>query len=141
MNACGSGTRFWKEQTSSIRGAQRRGCSGSASSHPATSWQISTGGFAWSGRSREPTLTTDGKLCHQEIFSQQPPIWSQRQLNSHAREELEEKSILLCSVWRGIRLTLSHRTQIMTQSGGGCTSSGVASWRTGRRIDARVAEH
>ena len=45
------------------------------------------GGSAWSGRSREPTLTTDGKSCHQEILSQ-PPIWSQRQPNSHVREGL-----------------------------------------------------
>ena len=29
---------------------------------------------AWSRRSVEPTLTTEGKLCHQEILSQ-PPIW------------------------------------------------------------------
>ena len=42
-------------------------------------------------------------------------IWSQRQLNSHPREELEEKSILLRRIWRGIRLMLSHRTQIMTR--------------------------
>ena len=30
VNACGSGTLFWKEQTSSIRDAQRRGCLDSA---------------------------------------------------------------------------------------------------------------
>ena len=52
-----------------------------------------------------------------------------------------EKSILLRSVWRGIRLTLSHRTQIMTQSRGGSTSSREISWRMGRRIAARIAEH
>ena len=46
-----------------------------SSSRPATS--TLTGDSAWSGRSREPTLTTDGKLCHQEILSQ-PPICSQR---------------------------------------------------------------
>ena len=63
-----------------------------------------------------------GKLCRKRILSQ-PPIWSQRQLNSHAREELEKKSILLRSVGRGIWLTLSHGTQIMTQSPGGYTSS------------------
>ena len=68
-------------------------------------------------------------------------IWSQRQLNSHAREELEEKSILLRSVWKGIGLKLSHRTQIMTQSRGGYTSSRAISWRMGRRIAARVAGH
>ena len=139
VNACGSGTRFWKERTSSIRGAQVRGCSDSASSHAATLWQISTGGFAWSERSREPTLTTDENLCRKRIFSQ-PLIWSQRQLNSHAREESEERSILLHNVWRGIGLMLSRQIQIMTQSRGGNTSSREISWRTGRRI-AWVAEH
>ena len=38
VTACGSGTRFWKEQTSSTRGAERRGCSDSASGRPVTSW-------------------------------------------------------------------------------------------------------
>ena len=78
------------------------------------------------------------KLCRKRILSQ-PLIWSQRQLNSHAREELEGKSILLRSVWRGIRLTLSHQTQIMTQSRGGYASSREISWCMGRRIAARVA--
>ena len=61
-----------------------------------------TGGSAWSERSREPTLTTEGESCHQRILSR-PPIWSRLQPNSLAREELGEKSILLRSVWRGFR--------------------------------------
>ena len=73
VNTCGSETRFWKERTSSIRDAQRRGCLDSASSRRATSWWTLMGGCAWSGRSRDPTLTTDGKSCHQEILSR-PPI-------------------------------------------------------------------
>ena len=46
-----------------------------------------TGDSAWFGQSREPTLTTDGKLCQKEILSN-PPMWSQRQPNSLVREEL-----------------------------------------------------
>ena len=38
VNACRSETLFWKERTSSIRDARRRGCLDSASSRPATSW-------------------------------------------------------------------------------------------------------
>ena len=38
VNVCGSETLFWKERTSSIRDARRRGCLDSASSRPATSW-------------------------------------------------------------------------------------------------------
>ena len=66
-----------------------------------------TGGSVWSGQSGEPTPTTDGKCCHQETLSR-PPIWSQHQLNSHARKELEEKSIPLRIVWTGTLLTLSR---------------------------------
>ena len=46
--------------------------------------------------SRHIVVDFDGRfrmvrtMCHQRIFSR-PPIWSQRQLNSHAREELGEK--------------------------------------------------
>ena len=79
---------------------------------------------------KEPTPTTDGKLRRKWILSR-PPIRSQRQLNSRAQEELGERSILLRSVWRGIQLTLSRRTQNMNQSRGGM----------GRRIAARFAEH
>ena len=96
--------------------------SGSASSHPAALWMTLTEDFAWSGQLREPTLTTDGKLCHQETLSQ-PPTWTQHQLNSRAQEELEEKSISLRNVWRGTRLTLSRSIQIMTLFREGCTSN------------------
>ena len=44
-----------------------------------------------------PTITTDGKSCHQEILSR-PPIWSQRQPISRVREELGVMSIPLPSV-------------------------------------------
>ena len=50
-------------------------------------------------------------------------IWSEHQLNSRAQEELEEKSILLCNVWRGLQLMFSRPTQIMILFRGGCTSS------------------
>ena len=138
VNACGSETLFWKEPTSSVRDAQKR--VDSASSRLATSLQTLTGGSAWSGRSREPTLTTDGKSCHQEILFRQP-IWSQRQLSSHVREELGEKSILPQNVWRGIRSMPHRQIQIVIQFRGGCSSSRVTSWRTGRQIAVRVAEH
>ena len=140
VNACGSETLFWKGRTSSIRDARRRGCSDSASSHPATSWLTLTGGSARSGRSREPTLTTGGKSCHLEILSR-PQIWSQRQLNSHAREELKEKSTPLHNVWRDIRSMLCHQIQIVIRFRRGCTSSRVTSWRTGRQNAAQVAGH
>ena len=69
----------------------------------------------------------DGEFCRNRIFSQLL-IWSQRQLNSHAREELEEKSILLLSVWRGTQLTFSRPIPIMTLFRGGYISSREISW-------------
>ena len=45
----------------------------------------------------EPMLTTD--LCRKRILLQLL-TWSQRQVNSNAREEPKEKSILLRSVWK-----------------------------------------
>ena len=81
----------------------------------------------------------NGKLCHQGILSK-APIWSQRQPNSLVREELGGKSIPLHNEWRGIRLILSRQIQIVIQFRGGCTSSRVTSWRTGRQVAVRVAE-
>ena len=101
-----------------------------------------TGGFAWSERSREPTLTTDGRLCRRRILSR-PLTWSQRQLNSRAREELGEKSILLRSVWRGIpvdALPPNPDHEPVPQKAIPQAERFI-SWRMGRRIAARVAEH
>ena len=103
-------------------------------------WWTLTGDFAWCEQSREPTLTTNGKFCHQGTLSR-PPTWSQRQPSSRAQEELEEKSILLRNVWRFTQLTLSRPIQIMTLFRGGCTSSREISWHMGRRITARVARN
>ena len=52
--------------------------------HPAILWWTLTVDFAWCEQSREPTLTTDGKLCHQGTLSR-PLIWSRRQPSSRAR--------------------------------------------------------
>ena len=71
----------------------------------------------------------------------QAPIWSQRQANSHVREELGRRSIPLHNVWRGSRLMLSRQIQITIQSQEDCTSSRATSRRMGRRITVRVAEH
>ena len=49
-----------------------------------------TGDSAWSGRSREPTLTTDGKLCRKRILSR-PTTWSQRQPISRAAAQWLER--------------------------------------------------
>ena len=47
----------------------------------------------------------------------------------------------LRNVWRGIRLMLSRYIQITIRFREDCTSNRVTSWRTGRQIVVRVAEH
>ena len=93
----------------------------STSNHPVKLWWTLTGDFAWSGLSREPTLTTDGQLYHQETLSR-PVICNQHQPNSRAQEELEGKPTLLHNVWRGLQLMFSRPIQIMILFRGGCTS-------------------
>ena len=88
MNACGSETLFWKRVNKfNPRRTEVRLLGIYLKSSRYIVVEFLTGDSAWPGRSREPTLTTDGKLCHQEMLSQ-PPIWSQRQRNSLVREEL-----------------------------------------------------
>ena len=140
VNACGPRTPILGRENKSIRDARRGGCLDSASSRPATSWWTLTGDSAWARRSREPALTTDGKLCHQEILSQ-PPIWSQRQPNSLVREELGEKSIPLHNDWRGIRFDAQLPDPDHDPSPEEAFPQAERlSWRTGRQIAVRVAE-
>ena len=48
--------------------------------------------------------------------------------------ERDSRSIPLHNVWRGIQPMLYHQIQFVIQFRGGCTSSRVTSWRTGREI-------